>query len=76
MGLCVVRLTETMTALRILADECVTDLKNAEQEFASTGTILDMKERVDKIQALIKKIDYDWERVPGEWDYDKKQAQK
>ena len=59
MGHSCVRLTETLTELRSLADECINDLKRCEIRWADDHDALDMYDRVKKIKEKIKDGDLD-----------------
>ena len=67
MGYSGLRIVESFTVLRELSDECLGLLKKGAAG-DTTDRVLRIHERVRELPELLKIINYDWERVPGEWD--------
>lgn len=61
-----IRLTENLTILRELSNECLNLLK-AGSTGSTTDRILRIEERINELSELLRKISYDWGQVPGEW---------
>lgn len=70
MGYSSIRMAETMATLKVLAEE---NLQTMKKDFwKDEYDTLQMNDRVKKINDLMKTMLFDWERIPAEWDYEKK----
>ena len=74
MGMSCLRMMETMATLKVLAEENLQTLKK--DTWKEIDDTLQMGDRIDQINKLIKTMNHDWDHIPNEWSAEKKQWTK